>query len=81
MKSFDSIRKLWRQRPFVPFRVVTDTGQRYDILTPDQIMVTKTTLAVARRKNKRDPVFDSVHHLGVLNVESIEPINSQSTSK
>jgi hypothetical protein len=78
MKSFDSVRKLWRQRPFTPFRIVTDSGQRYDILGPEFIMVTKTTLAVGRRKNNNDREFDSVHLLGVLNVEAIESLDSQS---
>jgi hypothetical protein len=77
MKSFADLRKLWKQRPFAPFRIVTDSGQHYDILTADCIMVTKTTLAIGRRKKKSDPEFDSMHLLGVLNVDAIEPLVSQ----
>ena len=74
MKTFAGLRKLWKQRPFEPFRIVTDSGQRYDILAPEYIMVTKTALAVGRRKKESDQEFDSVHILGVLNVVAIEPL-------
>ena len=78
MKTFANVRKLWKKRPFEPFRIVTDSGQQYDILGPEYIMVTTTTLVVGRRKNKNDREFDSAHHLGVLNVIGIEPLESRS---
>ena len=77
MKSFASLRKLWKQRPFEPFRIVTDTGQRYDIWEPEYIMVTTTTLAVGEKRDK-DGIFDSIRGLGVLQVAAIEPLVSQS---
>jgi hypothetical protein len=77
MKTFANLRKLWKQRPFEPFRIVTDTGQHYDILGPEYIMVTKTTLVVGEKKGK-DDIFDSARHLGVLQVAAIEPLVSQS---
>lgn len=76
MKTFADIRKLWKQRPFEPFRIVTDSGQRYDVLGPEYIMVTNTTLVVGRRKHASDREFDSAHHLGVLNVVAIEPLEA-----
>jgi hypothetical protein len=81
MKTFASLRKLWKQRPFAPFRIITDSGLRHDITSPDHIMVTKTALAVGRRKNKNDREFDSVHHLGVLNVVAIESLESPSEKR
>ena len=78
MKTFANVRKLWKQRPFEPFRIVLETGQRYDILGPDDIMVTKTALAIGRRKNKDDAEFDSAHVVGVLQVTAIEPLESHS---
>src|ERR1022692_3531259 len=64
MKTFASLRKLWKQRPFEPFRIVLESGQHYDILGPEFIMVTKTALAFGRRKNKDDAEFDSAHVVG-----------------
>jgi hypothetical protein len=78
MKSFAGVRKLWKQRPFEPFRIVTDAGQRYDILGPEYIMVTKTALVVGEKKNK-DEIFESAHIFGVLNVAGIEPLVARST--
>ncbi len=61
MKSFASLRKLWKQRPFEPFRIVTDTGTRYDVPGPEYIMVTRTTLAVVigaeRESENKDEIF------------------------
>lgn len=76
MKTFADLRKLWKQRPFAPFRIVTDAGQRYDILGPEYIMVTKTTLVVGEKKNT-DGIFDSARQLGVLQVAAIEPLLPQ----
>jgi hypothetical protein len=76
MKTFANVRKLWRKRPFEPFRIVTDAGH-YDVLGPEYIMVTTRTLVVGEKKNK-DGIFDSARHLGVLQVVAIEPLVSQS---
>lgn len=35
-----------RQQPFMPFRVVTTTGQTYDIYHPDLVMVGTRDLAI-----------------------------------
>ncbi len=77
MTTFADLRKLWKQRPFEPFRIVTDSGQRYEILSPAHIMVTETTIVVGTRKRETDPDFDSLHLLGVLNVNAVEPLVSQ----
>lgn len=77
MKTFANVRKLWKQRPFEPFRIVTDTGQHYDILGPEYIMVTNKTLVVGERKDK-DGIFESARDLGLLQVAAIEPLVSHS---
>ena len=66
MKSFSQVKKLWKQRPFKPFRIVLESGQRYDILGPDYIMVTNTSLVIGRREHEDDPEFESAHVVGVL---------------
>lgn len=74
MTTFAGVRKLWKKRPFEPFRIITDSGQHYDILAPDHIMVTTTTLVVGSRKRENDPEFDSLHLLGPLNVNAVESL-------
>ena len=80
MKSFASVRKLWKQRPFKPFRIITDTGQRYDVPGPEYILVTTTTLVVGVGKDEND-IFDSMRELGVLNVNAIEPLGASAETK
>jgi len=77
MRTFANVRKLWKQRPFKPFRIVLDSGQQYEILGPDYIMVTKTMLAIGRGKNETTGIFDSAHVVGTLQVAAIEPIESK----
>ena len=78
MKSFTPVRKLWKQRPFEPFRIVLTSGQHYDILGPEYIMVTRTALAIGRRKRETDAEFDSAHVVGVLQVAAVEPLETHS---
>ncbi len=76
MTDFEDVRKLWKQRPFKPFRIITDSGQHYDVLAPEHVMVLKSTLVVGVRKKPNDREFDSTRHLGVLNVNAIEVLDT-----
>ena len=45
--TIDSLKNRLSRRPFEPFRVVTSSGQRYDVRHPENAMLYKSGLIVA----------------------------------
>jgi hypothetical protein len=46
----DELRRYWRKEPFIPFEIVTTSGDRYQINDPGQIAFGSNTIIVALRK-------------------------------
>jgi hypothetical protein len=42
----DQVIKLWRQRPFVPFRITTVGGETIDVLHPNLMLVGGDTITI-----------------------------------
>lgn len=63
-----------RARPFVPFRILLSTGQTYDILHPELVMVGKRTLIIGITS---DPVPRYEHSVTValLHIVRLEPLD------
>ena len=70
MKSFANVRKLWKQRPFEPFRIVLDSGQHYDILGP---------IATPKIEDDKEP--DGLHLVSILHVTALEVIQTKAKRK
>lgn len=45
--SFETIRLRLNARPFQPFRIVTSSGESYDVRHPEMTIVTKAEIVVA----------------------------------
>ncbi len=52
MITAQDVRELLAQRPFEPFRIVTSSGQHYDIPHSDFLIVTKRTLRIGTPKTE-----------------------------
>jgi hypothetical protein len=42
----NEVLKLWRQRPFVPFRIITVAGETNDVLHPNLMLVGGDTITI-----------------------------------
>jgi hypothetical protein len=68
------IRNLVRRRPFVPIRIVTSSGESYDVRHPDLIMVGQQWLVVGRASATDPATFDLVNHVAILHVTAIQDL-------
>jgi hypothetical protein len=75
------VRERLAYRPFEPFRIVTSSGQHYDILHPDFLFVTKRTLAVGTPKKVSDKEPDGLHLVSMLHVTALEVIPHSTKKK
>jgi len=77
MITAQDVRELLAQRPFEPFRIVTSSGQHYDVPHSDFVFVTKRTLRIGTPKTEGDKDPDGAHLVSILHVTALEVIQSK----
>ena len=53
--SRDAVLKLWRQRPFVPFRITTVVGEAIDVMHPALMLVAGNMITVGTPDPEEPP--------------------------
>lgn len=70
--SPDGLLGLPRQRPFVPFRLLTTDGRTHDVRHPDQALVLRTR-ATLPQPGEADQVAERSEHLALIHtVRAVE---------
>jgi len=72
--TFEAIRSRLAVRPFQPFRIVTSSGETYDVWHPEMAVVTKTEIAVARADDDGTP--SRLVIVSTLHVTALEPLGT-----
>jgi hypothetical protein len=65
-----------RNVPFVPFRILLNSGRTYDIRHPEMLKVGRTTVNIFTYAGEPSDPYEKVEMVGLLLIESIEPISS-----
>ena len=68
----EDIQVLVRQRPFRPFRIVTSSGETFDVRHPELLMVGRHDLAIGRASAKDPRVYDRLIQISLLHVTALE---------
>lgn len=71
----DSILAMLESRPFIPFRVVTSSGERYEIRHPEMAVATKAQMAIAMPDPDGTP--SRLQLLSMLHITALEPLDPQ----
>jgi hypothetical protein len=58
--------------PFVPIRIITSAGDRYEVSHPDLIMVGRRDITVGTSSKKDPAIYEQVSRISILHVASIE---------
>jgi hypothetical protein len=72
MVTLREIRKRLNAKPFRAFRVVVSSGQAYDVLHPESVMILQNLIAIGNPSDDDFP--DGVHLVNVSDVLALEPI-------
>lgn len=72
MFTADEIQKRIRETPFVPVRVVTTTGQTYDIYHPDLIMIGQRSLMIGLPSTRDPSIYSQVTRVAILHVTELQ---------
>ena len=74
MFTAENVLERVREQPFRPLRVVTTTGQTYDIYHPDQIFVARSFLMVGIPSTRTSGVSDLITRVSLINVAEIQDL-------
>jgi len=78
--TLDMIQDLLSRRPFEPFRIVTSSGDRYDVRHPEMILRVRNGLYVGL--GGRGGVADRAAFVSLLHISAVEtPINGVKKSR
>jgi hypothetical protein len=74
MFTAESIQARVRQQPFVPFRVVTSSGETHDVVHPELIMVGRRFLEIGVPAKPGVTIFDQVYRVALMHVTAINDL-------
>ena len=77
----EDIQSRIRQRPFTPLRLVTSTGQTYDIYHPELVMVGQRDLMVGMASAKNPSTYDDVTRVAILHVTELRDLPASTHPK
>jgi hypothetical protein len=79
MKDVDA---RFRQRPFVPVRVVTSSGESYDITHPEMVLIGQRELVIGIGTPDHPRNHDRLARVSLLHISAMEdlPVNAPHAS-
>jgi hypothetical protein len=72
MFTHADIRARVRQVPFVPFRIVTSSGQAFDIPHPDLVFVGVRDLMVGAAATNEPTYYDGVTRVAIMHITALQ---------
>lgn len=81
MITSQDVRERLAKRPFEPFRIITSSGQHYDIPHSDFLIATKRTLSIGTPKTEGDKDPNGSHLVSILHVTALEVIQAKAKKK
>ena len=74
MFTADDIQARLRERPFVPMRIVTSSGQSYAVSHPDLVLVGRRFLIIGTASNENPTQIDAASRIAVMHVADLQDI-------
>ncbi len=74
MFSYDEVKSRVRQQPFVPFRIVTSSGQMFDIFHPDLVLIGRRELTVGVASTEDPTVYEQQTRIAIGHVTALQDL-------
>jgi hypothetical protein len=75
MFNADDIQKRLKDAPFIPVRIVTSSGESYDVTHPDLVWVSKRWIMVGKPSNSRPGQIDDASRVAILHITDLQDIS------
>lgn len=70
----ESIQARLRHEPFVPVRIITSSGQTYDVTHPDLVMVGRNAIMIGTARKDKPAYFVAASRVAILDVTEIQDL-------
>lgn len=74
MLTTDDIRTRVHQRPFRPLRIVTSSGETYDVLHPDLILFGKRDIIVGLLTGEPSTYYDQIARIAIMHITALHDL-------
>lgn len=74
--TLQDVQKLLKARPFQPFRMVTSSGEKYEVRHPEMAFLLRTKIVLGLDPDGQG-IADGWNMLSLLHVTAIEPVQQQ----
>ncbi len=78
MFNSDDIQSRLRQQPFVPVRIIINSGQTFDVFHPDLVLVGCRDMIIAMASNENPAQYDRTTRIPIMHVAALEDLPSPS---
>jgi len=65
-----------KKQPFEPLRIITSSGEYYDIYHPDLVVVGVRNIFVGTASEKNPMIYDRSTYLSILHITALEALSS-----
>ena len=81
MFSPEDIQARLREKPFVPLRVVTSSGQMYDITHPDLVLVGRRAVMIGVASTENPAHFDTITRVALMHITDLQEVPRVASSE
>ena len=74
MFTAGSILERVKQQPFKPVRIITSSGQQFDVFHPDLVMVGRQELTIGTPRSEAEPIYDQQTRVSILHVTALQDL-------
>jgi hypothetical protein len=74
MLTSDDIRNRFAQRPFLPVRIVTSSGESYTITHPDLVLIGRREIVIGIATPLNPSYFDQLARVSILHITALEDL-------
>ena len=72
MFSADDVQARLKQTPFVPLRIVSTSGQTYNVPHPDLVLVGRRYIIIGTPSNENPTQFEAESRVAVLHIADLQ---------
>jgi hypothetical protein len=74
MFTSEDIKGRVKAQPFVPLRILTTSGDQYDVYHPDMIMVGQRFVIVGTASEANPTIFERTSQVAIWHIAALEPL-------
>ena len=70
----DTIQARLREQPFIPVRIITASGQAYDVTHPDLALVGESSLIIGVASNANPTYFATASRVAIFHITDMQDV-------